>query len=69
MKNDGVKYMTVSERGGAAIMFDSWFDAINYVNYILKHTAETTMVLFGLVDGKICEGMRYFEDGRSEVLI
>ena len=56
MKN--VKYMTLSERGSAAIMFENWFDAMDYIDYILTKTDENTMILFELVDGKIINGMR-----------
>lgn len=66
---DGVKYMTVSERGGAAIVFDIWFNAVDYIDYILNNTDEISMILFELVDGKICNGMRYYKDGKSEVVI
>lgn len=64
-----VKYMTVSERGGAALVFDSWFSAMDYIDYILNHNEEISMILFELVDGKICNGIRYYDDGRSEVII
>lgn len=69
MNNDGVKYMTLNEKGGAAIIFDEWFMAMDYIDYILNKTETHTMVLFELVDEKIVNGMRYMKDGRSEVVL
>lgn len=67
-KMNDVKYMTLSERG-AATMFENWFNAMNYIDYILTKTNEDTMVLFELVDSKIVNGMRYYSDGRLETVL
>lgn len=69
MKNDEVKYMTLNEKGGAAMIFDEWFMAMDLIDYLLNKTETHSMVLFELVDGKIVNGMRYIEDGRQEVVI
>lgn len=69
MKNDGVKYMTLNEKGGAAMIFDEWFMAMDLIDYLLNKTETHSMVLFELVDGKIVNGIRYIEDGRQEVVI
>lgn len=67
--NDGVKYMALNEKGGGAFIFDDWYSAMDYIDYLLNKTETRSMVLFELVDGKIVNGMRYMKDGRSEVVL
>ncbi len=69
MKDDNVRYITLNERNAAAVMFGDWYNAMDYIDFLLNKTETHSMVLFELVDGKIVNGMRYIEDGCNEVVL
>lgn len=59
---DGVKYVVVEE-GNAKYpvisIHESWFDAMDTVNFLLDDCQVKSVMLIGLVDAKAVEAVRY----------
>lgn len=67
---DGVTYITLFEHDATTLTWRSWFDAIGYIDAMLAACPNIhSCVLFGLVDGKIVDGIRYYDNGDSEVVL
>ena len=69
---NGVKYIVVEEGAKEPLIsqHDSWFDAMDNVNFLLDECKVQAVLLVGLVDAKAVEAVRYTGQSRNaEVLI